>query len=258
LLKAFKQIIQFCLSYGSLRVTRTISYQNYKLLYSKLRPVNNGYNLIRIGPNGDGGYLIPDDLDGIDHVISGGSGNDWGFEKQLKAEINPSITILDTIDKKPADLDPDVDFIDAWLTEIGSKGRVSLEELLSPKKSTSIFLKIDIEGAEFEVLRSIPEHELAKIRILVVEFHGLERMLDRNFLKFVALPVLDKLFLKFDLVHAHGNNCCGVVKMRNLALPRVLEMTFHNKNRGLGNFGLGVIPHNLDKRIVEKRPELKW
>lgn len=256
--RVIKKIIQLCLSYVSLRVIRTISYHNFKILYSNLRPINNGHKLIRIGPDGDGGYLIPDDLDGIEHVISGGCGNDWAFEKQLKEKINPRITIIDTLNKKPANLEPEVEFIDAWLAEISSNGKISLKDLLTPLNSNSIFLKLDIEGAEFEVLRNISLFELDKIRILVVEFHGLERMLDRNFAKFIASPIFDKLFLKFDLVHAHGNNCCGVARMRNLNIPRVLEMTFHNKNRRLGLFGLNIIPNKLDKRIIEKRPDLKW
>jgi hypothetical protein len=41
---------------------------NYVIL-NQLRPQNNGWELIRIGAAGDGGYLIPDDLQGV-HILS--------------------------------------------------------------------------------------------------------------------------------------------------------------------------------------------
>src|SRR5260370_39951067 len=52
-------------------------------LIKKLRPLDCGKNLIRIGGQGDGGYLIPDDLDGIEYCFSPGVNTTSDFEDEL-------------------------------------------------------------------------------------------------------------------------------------------------------------------------------
>jgi hypothetical protein len=41
-------------------------------LISKLHPLKSNARLIRVGPNGDGGYLVPDDLVNIEACFSPG------------------------------------------------------------------------------------------------------------------------------------------------------------------------------------------
>ena len=41
--------------------------------------------MIRIGAGGDGGYLIPDDLDGIEYCFSPGVNTTAAFEEELAA-----------------------------------------------------------------------------------------------------------------------------------------------------------------------------
>jgi hypothetical protein len=47
---------------------------------TKLRPLTSGHALIRFGPEGDGGYVIPDDLTGIEACFSPGVSGISGFE----------------------------------------------------------------------------------------------------------------------------------------------------------------------------------
>ena len=61
----------------------TVSYQKLKKLINSIRVYNLGYKLLRIGPNGDGGYLLPDMLDKITNCFSPGVGNIHGFEEDL-------------------------------------------------------------------------------------------------------------------------------------------------------------------------------
>lgn len=49
-------------------------------LISRLRPIKGGFDLLRVGPTGDGGYLVPDDLAGIEACFSPGVGDISGFE----------------------------------------------------------------------------------------------------------------------------------------------------------------------------------
>lgn len=50
-------------------------------LLRALRPVRTQFPLIRLGPLGDGGYLVPDDLDGITACFSPGVGDISAFEE---------------------------------------------------------------------------------------------------------------------------------------------------------------------------------
>ena len=49
-------------------------------LIRSLHPVDSGAELIRMGPDGDGGYLLPDDLEGIEFCFSPGVSTESGFE----------------------------------------------------------------------------------------------------------------------------------------------------------------------------------
>ena len=49
----------------------------------RLHPIAPACGLIRIGSHEDGGYLLPDDLDGIKHCFSGGVGPSSSFEIDL-------------------------------------------------------------------------------------------------------------------------------------------------------------------------------
>ena len=51
-----------------------------------LIPNPSPFKLIRIGGNGDGAYLLPDDLDGIDACFSPGVNNFKNFEDTLTKE----------------------------------------------------------------------------------------------------------------------------------------------------------------------------
>ena len=46
------------------------------------RPELHGF---RLGPDGDGGYLVPDDLAGIEYTFSPGVSTESGFEAALAA-----------------------------------------------------------------------------------------------------------------------------------------------------------------------------
>jgi hypothetical protein len=54
-------------------------------LVKTLRPMDCGKDLIRIGGTGDGGYLVPDDLEGIEYCFSPGVSTTVDFETHLAA-----------------------------------------------------------------------------------------------------------------------------------------------------------------------------
>lgn len=60
-------------------------------------------------------------------------------------------------------------------------------------------------------------------------------------------PVFEKINLFFDLVHNHQNTACGDFEYKSVQFPRVVELTFHRKDRAMSYGGFATLPHPLDR-----------
>jgi hypothetical protein len=116
---------------------------------------------------------------------------------------------------------------------------------------------MDIEGFEYEVIRSTPTDVLNTFRIMVIEFHFLDRLFDRFIYDLVFKPCFEKIMSHFYVAHIHPNNCCGRVKTGGMEIPRVLEFTFYNKNRVARAKEKHEFPHPLDKDNVATNKSLR-
>ena len=54
--------------------------EKIKKFIHNMQPVSTEFNLIRVGSDKDGGYLIPNDLQGLKYLISPGVSNNSSFE----------------------------------------------------------------------------------------------------------------------------------------------------------------------------------
>src|SRR5262245_53497979 len=68
------------LSNLGISVSRCVDVQLVRRLIKRLHPVTTDKKLIRIGEEGDGGYLVPDDLDDVVACFSPGVGAVASFE----------------------------------------------------------------------------------------------------------------------------------------------------------------------------------
>jgi hypothetical protein len=109
----------------------------------------------------------------------------------------------------------------------------------------------------------VPAATLKRFRIIVVEFHSLDKILDPDVFHGVFQPLFAKLDAPFVCVHAHPNNCCGDVKIpdSDLNLPLVHELTFLRRDRihaAAGRqFFAPLLPHPQDiARNVLNNPPL--
>ena len=226
-----------------------------------LTPVDNGFDLIRAGSPTDGGYLVPNDFGGLTRLISGGSDESWSFEKFFLDLYQTEVTIVDRISKKPKDLDPVVNYVDAWIGDDAEDTYVSLSSIINGRSKSGesdLLLQLDIEGAEFLEILKLSLEELCRFRIIVIEFHGLERVLNREFFRSIIAPAFKKLTDNFDVVHSHANNCCGAIQAHGVVIPRVLEVTFHNKNRSSGPRLKREFPNALDVRNNPEKQDVIW
>jgi hypothetical protein len=89
----------------------------------------------------------------------------------------------------------------------------------------NVFLKMNIEGGEYEWLLNIDENQLKKIKQMIIQFHGItSNGYETNYND--KIKCLRKLTLTHYLIHAHGNNFGTTFN----GFPDIIELTYLNKN----------------------------
>lgn len=214
--------------------------------FDDLTIVDPGIPLVRIGPAGDGGYLVPDDLDGIVECFSPGVAGEIGFDLSL-AERGLRVHMIDaSVEGLPAE-HPGIDFEPLFLGTQTREGWTSLRDWVDRRGDDSgdALLEMDIEGAEWGVLLSTPDETLARFRIMVLELHDLHTLARPSGFHVIA-DVFAKLERQFDLVHVHPNNHEYPVPYAGLDLHPVVEATFLRKDRTRERLPRASLIHELD------------
>ena len=237
-------------------------------------------NLVRRGSTNDGGYLLPSDVS-AQFLISLGLGDDWKFEldlikhKQVSKFIvfDHSVTFLNlfkTLIKRKRRFKAFIyrlivliryfrDFtfltkshVKKKVTKFGSIenfGEISLNEIfkefvVDPK--STIILKIDIEGSEFDIIEQVLEFS-SQTLVLIIEFHEILKQKDK------FKTSLELLKSKFALIHTHVNN---YGEIDEFSIPNVCEFTFINHNIHRENEKVSRLPRvGLDSPSTPGRPD---
>lgn len=229
-----------------------------------LAPLSTNVDLIRVGPESDGGYIIPNVLEGIEACFSPGVNNVKQFEDQLAEKYNIKSFMCDyssDLKKFSTPLISSHQFFEKkWLDTKGVKNSICINDWIkrnSPRGS-DLILQMDIEGAEYRNLLNASPDTLKRFRIVVVEIHGLGLLGDASFRNQVFNPTIKKLNETLNCVHLHPNNCCGYkLFSEDLIVPNVLEVTFLRKDFGLlAREKKLQIPNPLDAKNVTGSPDL--
>ena len=210
--------------------------------------------MIRIGANGDGGYLIPDDLRNIEYCFSPGVGTKADFEKQL-SRLNIRSFLADYSVEGPPFHDDHFTFYKKFLGATDTDRFMTLASWKNKYLKNyegDLLLQMDIEGHEFEVIMNSPDDLLAQFRIMVIEFHSLDRLFNPPAFN-LHKHCFAKLTSQFVVAHIHPNNCCGSVTMGPIEIPRVMEVTFYNKKRVANPSVRKDFPHPLDRDNVPSK-----
>ena len=245
--------------------------------------------LVRVGSLDDGGYVVPLlNIKDSEILISLGISDNWDFEKDFSKISNAKILAYDDsinleywINRfkkdlvkflklkifKPRKLYKMFQYIDFllffkknknnkfFLKRVGNgKNSINFEEinLNELKDNDQVFLKIDIEGSEYEILDQIVSIK-KKIQGIVIEFHEVTSNLDKikNFLKAIE----DDL----KLVHIHANN----YSLKEFdQFPDAIELTISNikklSNKEHGTSESHEYPlEGLDFPNSKRSPEIK-
>lgn len=224
-----------------------------KNLVNFLSPKKTKYDLLRIGGEKDGGYLLPNDLIGISRCLSPGSNKVWNFERDLLFSHGIPSVIMDRGNNLPENVDSRIQTIDSWVSSDDLPGYTSLNTWISTGLSfgtQDLMLQMDIEGAEYDAIFATSDSNLRRFRILVIEFHYTNKFTNSELFKEYFYKVFEKLERNFTVLHFHPNNCCGTWTYRNITLPNVFELTLLRNDRIDEVLGTSQLPHPLDQDCI--------
>lgn len=224
---------------------------------SSLKPIETNYELIRIGGDADGGYLIPNDLTGIDTCFSPGVSTNSGFENDLTTRGIKCFLADFSVNGPPIN-NPLFDFEKKYLGIDNDDTFITLESWINQKSPSKdqLLLQMDIEGDEYSVICNTSEDTFSKFRILVIEFHYLDAIFTKLGYELIRLTFW-KLLRNFEIVHMHPNNCCGTVKSQDIEVPRVMEITFLRKDRITHKAPAKNFPNLLDRKNVAEKQDIQ-
>ena len=219
-------------------------------LIRKLKPRRFNGALKRFGPPRDGGYLMPDDLEGVCACVSPGVADECGFELDLADRGIASYMADASVERAPLE-HPKLHFTKLFLDSYRSDTTTTIDDFCRTipgfAEGDDLILQLDIEGAEYRVIDSMSEALLKRFRIMVVEFHHLEQLFDRLCFDHIR-ACFAKMTRHHAVVHIHPNNYFKTpVRHGNLSVPSILEFTFYRRDRAaFSDFPPLDFPHPLD------------
>lgn len=224
-----------------------------------MRPVVTQHPLIRIGGDGDGGYLVPDDLEGITACFSPGVSDSSDFEDDLVRRVPMPCFLADGSVDNPPLKNPLFTFDKVFIGTDKRDGYIPFADWVTTKVNladhSDMLLQMDIEGAEFDAIIDTDSDIWKHFRIILIEFHFLDRIFARGFESIYA-SLFAKLTKNHHVVHLHPNNCCGTIEHKGIKVPRVLEVTLIRKDRCTVQSKYVTLPHPLDQDNVATNPTL--
>jgi hypothetical protein len=223
--------------------------------FRKLRPQITEHELIRIGGENDGGYLVPNDLEGITTLFSPGVDQTADFELYFANKGVECLMADYSVDSPPIN-HLNFKFVKKYLGTQNDDVFMTLQDWIdqSGKHDNDLILQMDIEGAEFGVLLHTDISTLRRFRIIVIEFHKMADIYHKLGYELIN-HVFNKLLTEFIPVHIHPNNGGETVKWKGFAVPPLVEITFIRKDRVKSHQPVGRFPHNLDRPCVPSKKD---
>lgn len=196
------------------------------MLLNLLKPKNVGYKKIRLGPPEDGGYVMPEViLDNCDALVSYGIGHNWTYEDQFNTKYNKPVYMFDHTLGNENWTRGKIYFYNEGLG-FENMCKDFIDHYNELQISGSVFLKIDIEGAEYNYFLNTNVEKIAEVVIgISLEIHWIDGPENRD----MFIKMMDKLNPYFTLCHVHGNNWGGLWECEGFQIPKVFELSFINK-----------------------------
>ena len=199
-----------------------------------MKPYSIDKDLIRLGPKGDGGYLVPDDLSGIKACFSPGVGQISRFEEEC-SKLGMQLFLADkSVHKINTDLPDDkYSFLQKYVGDTNNTDFITLDEWVNSslfKDDSDLLLQMDIEGSEYVSIINVSDSLMKRFRILVIEFHYLQKLWNPVYFDFAEV-VFNKILQTHTCIHIHPNNYRGIDTQFGVEIPRTAEFSFIRNDR---------------------------
>lgn len=195
----------------------------------------SGAKRIRLGCSGDGGYVIMDHENLVDTVLySYGIEDNDSFDQHYHMRYGCDVRQYDFSISAPA-AKKGFSFIQEGISHVKTHNCDTFEShiLRNADQNRRIFLKMDVEGAEWLTLLNMPTHLLRQCNQIAIEMHDLSGKGINTAYPQVTLEqkieVLTKINNYFHCWNVHANNYASIYLVDGYKVPDVMEFTFINK-----------------------------
>ena len=179
----------------------------------------------RFGSPGDGGYLLKDEISKSDICISLGIGDDYTFDLDIAKYCQQVLMFDHTIDY-PQLLSSNMSFKKIGIASVEAENFTTIERIISELPVESdLILKIDIEGAEWEILESLTFYTLRRFKQIAAEFHNLHAIHNTEHFERI-MNALSKISQTHFLANFHINNWASYQLVAGVPFPDVVEVTY--------------------------------
>lgn len=216
-----------------------------------LRPFRAaGIKKIRLGREGDGGYVLLDDFHKIATAYSLGVGGDVSFDLDL-ADRGITVYQFDqTIEALPAEHER-FRWKKQGIGDINPQMKLAPFHVLMRENGDGVdgpdlLLKCDIEGFEWRMLETAPEGLLRRFRQIVIEVHSFAHIQDPEYAP-IVLAGVRALTKDHAVIHVHGNNNAAYCIVGGVPVPNSLELTLARRNAYLLTPSNETFPTELDR-----------
>lgn len=233
------------------RLQLDIMERGWKKIHDLIPVLESPYKLIRIGnKNGDGGYIMADYFPDKAVAYSFGIGNDVSWDDDIAERVKTVLMYDHTISKLPPHKNKcKLIWTPFGVSSYSSGAFTTLQRLITLNghlDEENMILKLDVEGAEYDVIKSTPTDVFKQFSQIVIEFHNMHIFENID----TACFALEKLLKTHTPIHVHANNVGRILKINNTNMPELLEVTYLNKNLFKGDEELTehIYPMGIDVR----------
>ena len=217
-----------------------------------------GHNKQRVGTDRDGGYVMLDDYITVRHALSLGIGLDVSWDIAM---ADRGIRVLQYDHSVNASPQANGRFVFHRRRVVAmpqAPEDITLAQIMAGDPLTAdddIVAKVDIEGAEWDLLARTDTDVLARIRQLAIEFHWLRNFADTGW-RATAIAALRNLTATHCCIHVHGTNYAPFAVIGGVPFPEVFEATFVRRTDYRTFPSDAAFPTELDRPSNPKKPDL--
>ena len=213
--------------------------------------------LIRVGRDNDGGYLMLDSFDKTGGVAySFGISNDVSWDKDMAGKGYDVFMYDHTINSLPEENDRfHWKKIGLASGNTNSSELRTLEDLINENghiSNENMILKMDVEGAEWGCFDNADPGAIKRFDQIVLEIHGILTFDQKD----LIIRVLKKINETHQCIHVHMNNYSRVVELEGIPFADCLELSFVNRSRYSFAKCDHLLPHTLDQSCDPEVPEI--